>query len=198
MHPLKWGTVFGIGAVALVGCATVPDSPSVRVMPAPGKPFEVFVSDDHVCRSYASQSISGKEEAANNAAIGSAVAGTAIGAAAEALALVPAWAWSWARRWVPMKAAEAATPCSAATTLPTSNACTPRAICSRGSRSPITRTRACRRHHRHRRQRHNLRYRHPRRLRRDTHRRHRRRSDRRAQARSRRYMTKFFVSVAMS
>jgi hypothetical protein len=85
MHPLKWGTVFGIGAVALVGCATVPDSPSVRVMPAPGKPFEVFVSDDHVCRSYASQSISGKEEAANNAAIGSAVAGTAIGAAAGAL-----------------------------------------------------------------------------------------------------------------
>jgi len=85
MHPFKWATSLGIGALALTGCATVPDSPSVRVMPPPGKPFEVFVADDGYCRNYASQTIANKAEATNNAAVGSAVVGTALGAAAGAL-----------------------------------------------------------------------------------------------------------------
>jgi len=85
MHPLKWATALGIGAVALTGCATAPEGPTVRVMPAPGKPFEVFVADDQYCRSYASQSTGNSTEATNSAAVGSAVVGTAVGAAAGAL-----------------------------------------------------------------------------------------------------------------
>jgi hypothetical protein len=85
MHPLKWAGALGISAIALAGCATPPEGPTVRVMPAPGKPFEVFVADDQYCRSYASQSTGNSTEAANTAAVGSAVAATALGAAAGAL-----------------------------------------------------------------------------------------------------------------
>jgi len=41
--------------VALSACATVPTGPSVMVWPSPGKPFEVFQSDDAACRQWASQ-----------------------------------------------------------------------------------------------------------------------------------------------
>lgn len=73
-------------AVALAGCATAPTGPRVAVMPAPGKPFEVFVADDQLCRNYAQQSIgqSRNEAAARNFA-GAAAVGTAVGAAAGAL-----------------------------------------------------------------------------------------------------------------
>ncbi|HXY21235.1 MAG TPA: hypothetical protein VEI29_01025, partial [Burkholderiaceae bacterium] len=84
MHPLKWA--LGLGTFALAGCAVMPEGPSVRVMPAPGKPFEVFVADDQYCRSYAAQNAGGNaQQAANTSAVGSAVVGTAVGAAAGAL-----------------------------------------------------------------------------------------------------------------
>jgi len=41
--------------VALTACATIPAGPSVTVWPGPGKPFEVFQSDDAACRQWASQ-----------------------------------------------------------------------------------------------------------------------------------------------
>ncbi len=86
MHPLKWVTALSVGALALAGCAVVPNGPSVRVMPPPGKPFEVFVSEDQYCQSYARQTLgTNPQDAANTAAVGSAVAGTALGAAAGAL-----------------------------------------------------------------------------------------------------------------
>ncbi len=44
-----------LALVALSACATVPTGPSIRVMPGPGKPFEVFQSDDAACRQWASQ-----------------------------------------------------------------------------------------------------------------------------------------------
>lgn len=73
-------------AIALAGCATAPTGPRVAVMPAPGKPFEVFVAEDRLCRSYAEQSIgqSRNEAAAQNFA-GAAAVGTAVGAAAGSL-----------------------------------------------------------------------------------------------------------------
>jgi len=85
MQPLKWVAALGLGTIALAGCAVVPEGPSVRVMPAPGKPFEVFAADDQYCRSYAAQNTGNAQEAANTAAVGSAVVGTAVGAAAGAL-----------------------------------------------------------------------------------------------------------------
>jgi hypothetical protein len=85
MHPLKWASALVIGAVALTGCATAPQGPSIRVLPAPGKPFEVFASDDSYCRGYAQQTSGNATDAANASGVGTAVAGTAIGAAAGAL-----------------------------------------------------------------------------------------------------------------
>lgn len=73
-------------AVVLAGCATAPTGPRVAVFPAPGKPFEVFVAEDRLCRSYAEQSVgqTGNQAAAQNFA-GAAALGTALGAAAGAL-----------------------------------------------------------------------------------------------------------------
>jgi hypothetical protein len=65
----------------LGGCATIPTGPSVMVLPAPGKSFEQFQTDDAVCRQWAEERIglSPQETANQNTATG-AVLGTAIGA----------------------------------------------------------------------------------------------------------------------
>jgi len=77
----------GAVALALGACTTAPQGPSVRVMPAPGKPFEVFVSEDQQCRGWAAQSsgANNPNNPVNEAAVGSAIVGTAIGAAAGGL-----------------------------------------------------------------------------------------------------------------
>jgi hypothetical protein len=38
------------------GCMTIPNGPSVAVMPAQGKPFDMFVAEDRECRQFAKQS----------------------------------------------------------------------------------------------------------------------------------------------
>lgn len=71
----------------LAGCASLPDGPRVAVMPAPGKPFDVFVTDDRLCRNFAAQSIgTAPNELANRNLVDNAIVGTAIGTAAGALA----------------------------------------------------------------------------------------------------------------
>lgn len=73
-------------ALVLAGCATAPTGPRVAVMPAPGKPFEVFAAEDQVCRDYAQQSVGqSRDEAASQNFAGAAAVGTAIGATAGAL-----------------------------------------------------------------------------------------------------------------
>jgi hypothetical protein len=75
------GVVLALGA-----CTTAPQGPTVRVMPPPGKPLEIFSADDMYCRGYAAQSSGANgPDAAGQAAVGSAVVGTALGAAAGAL-----------------------------------------------------------------------------------------------------------------
>lgn len=70
----------------LAGCASLPSGPRVAVMPAPGKPFEVFVAEDRQCRYFAEQSIGmTPQDLATRNVVGNAVVGTAIGAAAGAL-----------------------------------------------------------------------------------------------------------------
>ncbi len=70
----------------LAGCASLPSGPRVAVMPAPGKPFEVFVAEDHQCRSFAEQSIGmAPQDLATRNVVGNAAVGTAIGAAVGAL-----------------------------------------------------------------------------------------------------------------
>ena len=74
-----------MGAAALLaGCAMRPLGPTVRVMPAPYKPFEVFQQDHYECEQFADQEIAGNAERANNRAVGAAVVGTALGLAVGA------------------------------------------------------------------------------------------------------------------
>jgi hypothetical protein len=83
---IKWGLVL-LGIGILSACAVVPPSgPNVLVLPAPGKPFEVFQGDEAVCQQYARYQL-GMEpaEAASQSAITSGVIGTVVGAAAGAL-----------------------------------------------------------------------------------------------------------------
>ena len=68
---------------ALAGCASIPNGPSVAVMPAPGKSFEQFNVEESTCRQYAQNSI-GKSpnDAATDSEIKSIAVGTALGAVA--------------------------------------------------------------------------------------------------------------------
>ena len=79
--PLKVVTVVSLAALLVSGCATLPDGPSVRVLPAPGKTFEQFQVDDMVCRQWAERGI-GKnpQETANQNTATGAVVGTVVGA----------------------------------------------------------------------------------------------------------------------
>jgi len=62
LHRIKLRTtaVALTGAVLLGACVELPTAPTVAVMPSPYKPFEVFQSDDQVCRGFAYQQIGGK------------------------------------------------------------------------------------------------------------------------------------------
>ena len=78
---LKGGVLLLLAVGALSGCATVPVGPSVRVLPGPGKPFEVFQSDDAVCRQWASQQVGAQPgESANKTLASGAAVGTILGA----------------------------------------------------------------------------------------------------------------------
>jgi hypothetical protein len=74
-------------ALGVASCVSLPSGPSVRVMPAPYKPFDVFVSEDTRCRDFASRQVGGSDanQAAVSSGVTSAVVGTAVGAAAGAL-----------------------------------------------------------------------------------------------------------------
>ena len=71
----------------LSGCATIPTGPSVMVLPSVNKSFDLFRSDDIVCRQYAYEQVGGVQgqQAAGSSAVKSATVGTAVGAAAGAL-----------------------------------------------------------------------------------------------------------------
>jgi len=82
---MKLGTV---GALLIAaGCASIPNGPSVMVMPGSGKSFDAFRADDMQCRQFASSQVGGAtaNDAIANSAVESAAIGTAVGAAAGAL-----------------------------------------------------------------------------------------------------------------
>ena len=66
--------------ILAAGCATVPTGPSVRVFPTPGKPYDLFLSEDSYCRQAAERQIGmlPQEVADRNTATG-AIMGTAVG-----------------------------------------------------------------------------------------------------------------------
>ncbi len=72
--------------MGLGGCATIPNGPSVRVMPGSGKTFEQFQADDAVCRQWASQQNGQSPQETFNQSTGTGAAvGTAAGAVLGAL-----------------------------------------------------------------------------------------------------------------
>jgi len=66
--------------VFLQGCAVTPQGPTVQVLPARNKPFEVFQQDQSVCTQYATGQVQGQAHRANSLAVGGAVLGTVLGA----------------------------------------------------------------------------------------------------------------------
>ena len=81
---MKWerGLPLFLAAVIVTGCVTMPTGPTARVLPGEGKPFEVFMADDGLCRQWALQQIGGvspSQTANQNLATGAAV-GTVVGA----------------------------------------------------------------------------------------------------------------------
>ena len=70
--------------VLAVGCASIPDGPSVMILPGSGQSFDQFRNDDGQCRQFAQNQLDGvsPSDASVNSAVSSAVIGTAIGALA--------------------------------------------------------------------------------------------------------------------
>ncbi len=68
------------------GCASLPNGPSVMVLPGTGQPFEKFSSDNAICQRYAYGQVGGTtaNQASVNSGLASAAAGAALGAAAGA------------------------------------------------------------------------------------------------------------------
>lgn len=76
----------GVLLALLAGCTTIPEGPSLYVLPGTGKSFEQFRFDDANCRDFALSQVGGTRanEAAVNSGITSAAVGTAVGAVAGA------------------------------------------------------------------------------------------------------------------
>jgi len=82
MTHAKWFPAVAL-TLGLAACASIPTGPTVAVMPGPGKPFEVFQTDNLVCREYARQQIGvNPNEASSQQVVSGAAAGAVIGAAA--------------------------------------------------------------------------------------------------------------------
>jgi hypothetical protein len=69
-----------VTSVLLAGCATTPMGPTARVMPAPGKPFEVFAGDQTTCKQYASGEVGDGSLTSNLKQLGTAALTTGLGA----------------------------------------------------------------------------------------------------------------------
>jgi outer membrane lipoprotein SlyB len=70
----------------LAGCASVPEGPTVPVMPAKGKSFSQFQSEDAECQDYAAARVERSAHRANDRALATALIGAAIGAGLGAAA----------------------------------------------------------------------------------------------------------------
>ena len=82
---VRWGVLL-LGMGVLSACIVGPTGPNVLVLPAAGKPLEVFHADEVACRQYAQYQVGvTPEEAATQSAVTSATVGTIIGAAAGAV-----------------------------------------------------------------------------------------------------------------
>jgi hypothetical protein len=80
MRCLKLSAALLAPLLLLDACASTPLGPTVAVMPAPGKAFDVFQGDQALCRQFADGQVAGGAQQANNRQVGTAVVGTLLGA----------------------------------------------------------------------------------------------------------------------
>ncbi|WP_428489125.1 YMGG-like glycine zipper-containing protein [Rhodopila sp.] len=80
MPPLTRPAALLLPLLLLNACASEPMGPTVAVMPAPGKPFDVFQGDQALCKQFATNETQGGAQSANNRQVGTAVIGTLLGA----------------------------------------------------------------------------------------------------------------------
>lgn len=75
-----------LGALAtLAACSTIPEGPSMLVLPGTGRTFQQFQADDAMCRQYALRQSGGSpQQAADASGVRSAALATAVGAIAGA------------------------------------------------------------------------------------------------------------------
>jgi len=78
-------TVALASLLALGGCVTTPQGPTVAVMPGPDKSLDQFRDDSGTCQQFAQAAIAGPGQAATQTAATNAAGGAAIGAAIGAL-----------------------------------------------------------------------------------------------------------------
>ncbi len=69
-----------LAAVLLSGCATTPMGPTALVMPAQGKPFEVFAQEQEMCKQFAGGEVDGGATMSNLKQLGTMAISTALGA----------------------------------------------------------------------------------------------------------------------
>jgi hypothetical protein len=84
---LRFSKIVPITAVlAATGCASLPNGPSVMVLPGSGQSFDQFRNDDAICQQFAYSQVGGTtpNQAAVDSGVATAAVGTAIGAAAGA------------------------------------------------------------------------------------------------------------------
>ena len=73
------------GLLVLGGCVTVPQGPTVLVMPGAGKSLEQFQADAGACQQHAQASIGGASQAAQDNAAANVAGGAVVGAAVGAM-----------------------------------------------------------------------------------------------------------------
>jgi hypothetical protein len=77
---MRRGAIVLAPLLLVCACASEPTGPTVGVMPAIGKPFDVFQGDQALCKQFASQEIQGGAQSSNNKQVGTAIVGTLLGA----------------------------------------------------------------------------------------------------------------------
>ena len=80
MRYLKHTSATVLLALGLAACAETPAGPRVQVLPAQGKPFEVFAQEQAYCKQYAADQVNGQAQNANEKALVETVIGAALGA----------------------------------------------------------------------------------------------------------------------
>lgn len=84
---LNSGALLPLAAVlSLTACAQTPMGPTMQIMPAPGKDYNVFLQEQQFCKNQAEQAVKGQAESQNHKALYGALATTVLGAGLGAAA----------------------------------------------------------------------------------------------------------------